>query len=107
LKILNALLLSAVLLLGVGSALAIGQDHPYDNHDGYNNGHNNAEYQKGYQDGINSGRADANDHKRADLENHPYYRNSHNEAYRTGFAKGYHEAYDHDRHDHDHDHDNH
>lgn len=111
LKILNAILLSAVLILGVGSALAQDRDdHPNDNA-GYNgqNGHNKAEYQKGYQDGINSGRADANDHKRADLENHPYYRNSHNQSYREGFSKGYHEAYGHDRdhdRDHDHDHDN-
>jgi hypothetical protein len=102
LKILNAVLLSAVLLLGIGSALAIGQDHPYDNHDGNNNSRN-AEYQKGFQDGINSARADINAHKSPDIERHPYYRNSHNDVYRDGFTKGYRETYDRGHHDHDHD----
>ena len=73
------------------------------NNDGYPAGAygrgntNNPEYQRGFQDGINSGRADANDHKRADVESHPYYRNSNNQAYREGFMQGYREAYGQDR----------
>ena len=58
---------------------------------------NNADYQQGYQDGINSGRADANGNKRFNLESHPYYTNSNDQAYREGFAQGYREAYGQDR----------
>jgi len=95
-KLSNAVLLSAILLLGASFAAAQERDGQWNNQDGhlqtvqYNN---NADYQRGYQDGINSGRADANDGKRFDVENHPYYRNSNDEAYREGFKQGYREAY--------------
>jgi hypothetical protein len=88
---------------------AYGQDRGRNNNGYYNGspngawGHvntNNPEYQKGFQDGINSGRADANDNKRADVDSHPYYRNSNNQAYREGFMQGYREAYGQDRRDH-------
>ena len=91
----------------VGASFATAQDRSnrgWDNRDGYlqtvqYNGRsaNNADYQRGYQDGINSGRADANGNKRFNLESHPYYTNSNNQAYREGFAKGYREAYGQDR----------
>ena len=82
---------------------------------GYNNRHddglyntaNNPNYQRGFQDGINSGRADAGQGKRPDVDDHPYYRNSNNQAYREGFKQGYREAYNQTRgnngnyHDHD------
>ncbi len=104
-KLSNAVLLAALLMLGVGIAAAQDRDgRGWDNHDGYlqtvqYNGGNRggADYQRGYQDGINSGRADANDHKRFDLDSHPYYTNSNDQAYREGFAQGYHEAYGQDR----------
>jgi len=95
-KLSNAVLLSAILLLGASFAAAQERDGQWNNRDGYLQTvqyNNNADYQRGYQDGINSGRADANDGKRFDVENHPYYRNSNDEAYREGFKQGYREAY--------------
>jgi flagellar biosynthesis/type III secretory pathway protein FliH len=104
-KLSNAVLLATLLTLGVGVAAAQDRDgRGWDNHDAYlqtvqyNGGYRGgADYQRGYQDGINSGRADANDHKRFDLDSHPYYTNSNDQAYREGFAQGYHEAYGEDR----------
>lgn len=91
-------LLSALLLFGVTGAIA--QDGPYRDNArlqtvqwGYGNGGNNADYQRGVQDGINSGRADANQGKVANLGTHPYYTNSNNPTYRQGFAQGYRQAY--------------
>jgi hypothetical protein len=102
-KLSNVVLLSAALMLGAGIAAAQdGDGRGWGNHDGYlqtvqYNRNNNADYQRGYQDGINSGRADANDKKRFDMDSHPYYNNSNDQAYREGFAQGYREAYGQDR----------
>ena len=95
-KFSNAVLLSAVLLLGM--SVAVAQNHGwYNGQNGqnvpYNGTNNNADYQRGFNDGINSGRADANQGKRADAENHPYFRNSNDPTYRQGFMQGYREAY--------------
>ena len=102
-KLSNAVLLSAVFMVGTSFAVvAQDRDNPrWNNGDGYlqtvqYNGayrNNNGDYQRGFQDGINSGRADANGNKRANLGSHPYYTNSNNPAYRDGFAQGYREAY--------------
>lgn len=106
-KLSNAVLISAVLMLGTSFAVAQERDNRgWDNRDGYlqtvqynggYHGNNNADYQRGYQDGINSGRADANGNKRYNLDSHPYYTNSNNQAYREGFTQGYREAYGQDR----------
>jgi len=95
-KLSNAILLSAVLLLGVSFAATQDRDRRDNNSNAqyqtvqYNN---NGDFQRGYQDGINSGRSDANGNKRSNVESHPYYRNSNNQAYREGFMRGYREAY--------------
>jgi hypothetical protein len=104
-KLSSAMLLS-VLLFGASFAMAQNPNHGWNNHDGSDNGYpngqygqygqgntNNPNYQRGFQDGINSGRADANQGKRFDVDAHPYYRNSNNQAYREGFMQGYREAY--------------
>ena len=108
---LSGTMLASVLLFG--ASFAVAQQYPNDrawNHNGdygayqtvqygqWGHGNNNdPNYQRGFQDGINSGRADANQGKRPDVDNHPYYRNSNNQAYREGFAQGYREAYGQDR----------
>jgi hypothetical protein len=88
-----------MLLIGVSFAAAQDRDSRWDNRAVYQNAqwgygnNNNGDYQRGVQDGINSGRADAQQGKVANLGSHPYYRNSNNQAYREGFSQGYREAY--------------
>ncbi len=103
---LSSTILLSVLLFGASFAVAQNPNHGWNNHDGSYNGYPNGQYgqynrantndpnyQRGFQDGINSGRADANQGKRFDVDAHPYYRNSNNQAYREGFMQGYRGAY--------------
>jgi hypothetical protein len=81
------------------------QDERYGRNRGYNGynrnngyygnsgyGYNNSEVQKGYRDGLNRGREDALTNRAMTPNNSSHYRSG-NASYRTGFERGFYEAY--------------
>jgi hypothetical protein len=60
--------------------------------DNYGYGVNNAEFQKGYRDGLDRGRKDAQTNRAMNPNNSSHYRSG-NDSYRTGFERGFYQAY--------------
>jgi hypothetical protein len=73
-----------------------GRNNGYYGNGGYygNRGYgvNDYEYQKGYRDGLNRGREDAQTNRAMTPNNSSHYRSG-NQSYRSGFERGFYEAY--------------
>lgn len=57
-----------------------------------NNSYARQQMEKGYRDGLDRGRKDAQTNRRRDPNNSSHYRDG-NRFYRTGFERGFYEAY--------------
>jgi hypothetical protein len=68
-----------------------GRDRRNDRYDS-NRGYNNGDFQRGYRDGLNRGRDDALTNRAMTPNNSSHYRSG-NPSYRSGFERGFYEAY--------------